>query len=198
MNNSTVSVPETKQTLGVSAIAQIAIFAAFIAVLGLPGAINVGPVPITLQTLGVMLAGAVLGPWRGAASVAVLLALVAVGLPLLPGGRGGIGVFTGATAGYLIGWVLGAFVVGLIVTYRAQMPGLLRVSLGAVVGGILAIYACGIPIQALITGLSLTQTAVSSLIFLPCDLLKVVLTVLTVLSLRFSYPRAFAWMRTKN
>ena len=70
-------------------IARIAVFAALTAGLGLIGAITVGgAVPITLQTLGVMLAGAVLGPWRGAASMGLLLLGVAVGLPLLAGGRG--------------------------------------------------------------------------------------------------------------
>ncbi len=97
-------------------LARVAVFAALIAVLGLPGSFPVfGGVPITAQTLGVMLAGAVLGPWLGALSVTVLLALVAVGLPLLAGGRGGFGVFLGPTAGYALGWILGAIVIGLIV-----------------------------------------------------------------------------------
>ena len=60
-----------------------------------------------------MLAGAVLGARRGALSVALLLVLVAIGLPLLAGGRGGFSVFTGPTAGFLIGWVAGAYVTGL-------------------------------------------------------------------------------------
>ena len=64
-------------------IARIAVFAALTAGMGLIGAISVGgAVPITLQTLGVMLAGAVLGPWRGSASMALLLLGVAIGLPL--------------------------------------------------------------------------------------------------------------------
>ena len=48
------------------------------------------PVPITLQTMGVMLAGSVLGARRGALAVLTFLALVAAGLPLLAGGRGGL------------------------------------------------------------------------------------------------------------
>ena len=126
-------------------LARIAVFAALIAALGLPGAINVGVVPITLQTLGVMLAGAVLGAWRGAAAVTVLLALVAVGLPLLSGGRGGLGALIGPSSGYLIGWIVGALVVGLIVRWGASRPQWSRVALGAVVGGILVVYAFGFP-----------------------------------------------------
>lgn len=194
-------------------LARIAVFAALIAVLGLPGAINVGVVPITLQTLGVMLAGAVLGPLRGAAAVATFIALVAVGLPLLSGGRGGLGVFAGPTAGYLTGWLLGVIVIGLIVRAGAGRaaagwaaagwaaagragasgPSWWRVALGAIVGGILAIYAVGIPVQSLITGMPLGETVVTSLIFLPGDLIKVVLTVIVTMALWRAYPAAFRW-----
>ena len=69
----------------------VAVFAALIAALGLVPPITIGilPVPITLQTLGVMLAGALLGPVRGMLSVVVLEVLVLAGLPLLAGGRAG-------------------------------------------------------------------------------------------------------------
>ena len=75
-------------------LSKVAVFAALIAVLGLPGAISIGSgAPITAQTLGVMLAGAVLGSWRGAAAVVLFEILVAFGFPLLSGARGGLGVF---------------------------------------------------------------------------------------------------------
>ena len=60
-------------------------------------------VPITAQSLGVMLAGSILGARRGALSLVLLLVLVAVGLPLLAGGRGGLGVFAGPSVGFLLG-----------------------------------------------------------------------------------------------
>lgn len=178
-------------------LARIAVFAALIAVLGLPGAINVGAVPITAQTLGVMLAGAVLGARRGAIAVLVVLALVAIGLPLLSGGRGGLGVFVAPSAGYLIGWVLGAFVVGLIVRLGASHPTWWRVVLGTVVGGIFVIYLVGIPVQSITTGLPLGETVIASLVFLPGDLIKVALTVIITMALWRAYPRAFAWSRPK-
>ena len=76
-------------------LAYIALFAAITAVLGLLPAIPVPavPVPITAQTLGVMLAGAVLGARRGFLALLLFLVLVAVGLPVLAGGRGGLAVF---------------------------------------------------------------------------------------------------------
>ncbi|MDZ5077711.1 biotin transporter BioY [Nesterenkonia sp. HG001] len=172
-------------------------FAGLIAVLGLPGAIPVMgmAVPVTAQTLGVMLAGAILGPWRGAAAVIVFNTVVAMGLPLLAGGRGGLGVFFGPSAGYLVGWVAGAAVIGLMVhglrrTGRTR-PTWPRVLLGCLLGGIVAIYALGIPVQALVTGLGLQETALLAAAFLPGDLLKVLLATLVTLSLRRAYPQAF-------
>src|SRR5690625_464409 len=170
-------------------IARIAVFAALTAGMGLIGAISVGgAVPITLQTLGVMLAGTVLGPWRGAASMGLLLLGVAIGLPLLAGGRGGIGVFMSPTAGYLIGWVVAPIVIGLIVGSR---PVWWRVLLGSIVGGILVVYLFGIPVQAWMTDLSIGETIVTSMVFLPGDLLKVAIATLVTMGLYRAYPRAF-------
>ena len=70
------------------------------------------PVPITLQTIGVLLAGGILGARLGAISQIVFLLLVATGLPLLSGGRGGIGVFVGPSAGYLLSYPLTHFALG--------------------------------------------------------------------------------------
>jgi biotin transport system substrate-specific component len=175
-------------------LARIAVVAALIAVLGLPGTIMLGgAVPITAQTLGVMLAGAVLGSWRGAASVLTVLALVALGLPLLAGGRGGLGVFVAPSVGYLLGWLVGAFLVGVIVRAGASKPQWWRVALGSLVGGMLAVYAVGIPLQSLITGLGLWETVLSSLIFVPGDLIKVAIATVVTMALWRAYPRAFAW-----
>jgi biotin transport system substrate-specific component len=183
-------------------LAQIAVFAALIGALGLLGAVPVpGLVPITAQTLGVMLAGAILGPWRGAASVGLLLVLVAFGMPLLSGGRGGLGVFVGPSVGYLLGWLAGAAIVGLFVhgprrrdaegRRRPVRPTWPRTILGTVAGGILAIYAVGIPLQALITGLAVPEAALASLAFLPGDLIKVAVACVVTMTLFRAYPRAF-------
>lgn len=176
------------------AVAQIAVFAGLIGALGLMGALPVpGLVPITAQTLGVMLAGAVLGPWRGTASVALLLLVVALGMPLLSGGRGGLGVFVGPSAGYLIGWIVGAMVIGLIVHGVRGRPRITwpRVLLGAVVGGIGVVYLFGVPVQSVVTGLNLRQTMLTSLAFLPGDIIKVAIAVVVTMALWRAYPRAF-------
>ncbi|WP_240423955.1 biotin transporter BioY [Microbacterium halotolerans] len=171
-------------------IARVAVFTAIIVVLGLMGPIPVpGLVPITAQTLGVMLAGAVLGWKRAAASVLVLYGLIAIGLPVLAGGHGGLGVFVGPSVGYLIGWLPGVIVVGLI----AQSGRLTwwRVAVGTIIGGIVVIYAIGVPVQAFITQLPLAGAALASVAFLPGDLIKVVLATILALALFRAYPAAF-------
>lgn len=70
------------------------------------------PVPITLQTWAVLLAGAVLGPRWGTVSVVAYIALAALGFPVLANGSGGFGAVTGASAGYLIAFPAVAFIAG--------------------------------------------------------------------------------------
>ncbi|RFA10822.1 BioY family transporter [Subtercola boreus] len=184
--------PAGRLRIDATDIARIAVFAALTAVLGLPGAFPVfGSVPITAQTLGVMLAGAVLGAWRGALSMVVLLVLVALGLPLLAGGHGGLAVFVGPTAGYLFGWIVGAFVIGAIVHAGGRKLTWPRTIVGVLVGGILVVYAIGIPVTALVLRLPLGPTALQATVFLPFDLIKAAITVAVTMTLVRAYPRAF-------
>ena len=183
-----VSAP-TKRLLPARDLAQIAIFAALIAALGLAGPLNIGPVPITLQSLGVMFAGAILGPRKGTLAVLLFLVLTAVGLPLLAGARGGIGVFTvSPAAGYLYGWLLGAFVTGYL-TARLLPKYPFWLALGAtILGGIVAVYLIGIPVMALNLGLPLWTTLGLNVAFIPGDLIKVVVTVLVARQVHKAYP----------
>ncbi len=161
-------------------LARIALFAALVAVLGLVPKIDLPfGVPITAQTLGVMLAGCLLGPVRGFLALLLFLGGVALGLPLLTGGRGGIGVFMTPSAGFLLGFPIGAFVAGLAM--RA-LPGpvLARALLASALGGIGAVYLCGVPVLAAIGHLSLSGALLASLAFLPGDLIKCVLAALVV------------------
>lgn len=167
-------------------LALIASFAALIAVLGIVPPIAVGlPVPITLQTMGVMLAGLVLGARRGALAVVVFLVLVAVGLPLLSGGRGGLGVFAGPSAGYLAGFVLGAYVTGWV---RERLEGRLPIAAACLtaagVGGIGAVYLLGVPVLLWRTG----ADPLASLVFVPGDVLKAVLATLVAVGVRRALP----------
>ncbi len=170
------SVP-SKRRLGSRDLALVASFAALIAVLGLPGSLYLfgNPVPVTLQTLGVMLAGSLLGARRGALAVLTFLALVAAGLPLLSGGRGGLAVFVGPSAGYLVGWVLGALVIGWLAQRSLPAYPLWWGALANVTGGIGVVYLLGIPVQAQVLGTGgVVATAIAAVVYLPGDLLKVV------------------------
>jgi len=154
-------------------LARTVVFAAFIAVLGLFPGLYVGGsgVPIVLQNAGPLLAGCVLGARRGTAPVVLFLALTAIGLPLLSGGRGGIAPFIGPSGGFLIGWIFSALVVGLIVA-RLKRPNV-PVLLLAAAAGVVADYVFGITYLGIYTG-DLGAAAVQSLVFLPGDAAKVV------------------------
>jgi len=173
-------------------LARVAVFAALIAALGLPGSVNVfgGGVPITLQTFGVMLAGTILGSWRSALAVGVLIVLVAAGLPLLAGGRGGLAVFAAPTAGFLLGWLPGAAVTGLLVEKGGRTPSTVRLLVACLTGGIGVIYLVGVPFWAAVSGLTLAQAALQSLVFLPGDLAKAVLAALVARGTQRAYPDA--------
>ena len=170
-------------------LALIAVFAAVTAALGLIPPIPVGPVPITAQTLGVMLAGAILGGRRGFASQLLLLVLVAIGLPLLSGGRGGIGVFAGASVGFLIGWPIVAGVMGWL-TYRVGAPySLWKGIVINIIGGMVLLYAIGIPGMMLRAGLGFGAAVAANAPFLIGDTIKAVLAAVVAKGVHAAYPR---------
>ncbi|MGY6645314.1 MAG: biotin transporter BioY [Salinarimonas sp.] len=171
-------------------LARIALFAAIIAVLGLVPAIPIPflPVPITAQTLGVMLAGAVLGSWRGMLAVLVFLALVTMGMPLLPGGRGGLAVFMGPTAGFLLAWPVGAFVIGWLMERFGREGAFLPAFLASIVGGIVVIYAGGIAWLVIVYETPFWAATTGALAFVPGDLIKAVAAATVASSVHRVYP----------
>ncbi|GJD50334.1 Biotin transporter BioY [Methylobacterium crusticola] len=171
-----------------------ALFAALIVALGLMPPVPVAglPVPVTLQSLGIMLAGLILGPVRGGLAAALVVLLVVLGLPVLSGGRGGFGVVVGPTGGFLLGWVPGAVVTGWIVRRWAPGPWRRREAalalLAGLAGGIGAVYAVGIPWLAAVTGMGLSRALLGSAVFVPGDLIKAVAAVLVARGVRRAYP----------
>lgn len=170
-------------------LAQIAIFAALIAALGLPGSITIGStgVPITLQTLGIMLTGGILGARKGFLAVLVFLVLTSAGLPLLAGGRGGLGVWAGPSAGYLVGWLVGVVVIGLLTARILPRYPLWQGILVNLIGGALVIYLFGITWLAIRTG-SWATALTGALPFLPGDVLKAVVAAIVVKQVHRAYP----------
>lgn len=171
-------------------IVLIALFAGIMAVLGVfpPITLPVIGVPITAQSMGVMLAGGILGANRGALSMVLFLALVAYGLPFLAGGRGGFGVFFGASGGFLIGWIIAAYVVGLLVERFWSNLNYINAFIASVVGGIIVLYAIGIPWISVVAGISLSKSFIGSMGFIPGDLIKAVIAALVIVTVSKSYP----------
>jgi biotin transport system substrate-specific component len=145
------------------------------------------PVPLTMQTLAVLLIGGTLGPAMGVSSVIGYLALGAAGAPVFHGGLGGVAVLGGPTGGYLIGFIPAAFLMGLasrlagrrpaVPSLRSAVRRMTLLAAGAVLAS-LAIYAVGLPWLGLVTGMGLHKVlSVGAVPFLLGDLLKVAVAV---------------------
>ena len=157
-------------------IVLIAAFAALIAALGLvPKIMLASGVPITAQSLGIMLCGTVLGAKRGALAVLLFLLLVALGLPLLAGGRGGLGLFVSPSAGYLIGFPIAAAAAGAVMEAWRPKSVFIAAFAASLIGGIVILYVPGIAGMAITLDLPLHAAAMLGLPFLPGDVLKAIL-----------------------
>jgi biotin transport system substrate-specific component len=140
-------------------------------------------VPITLQTLFLNLAAALLGGRKGALSQVVYVLIGIIGLPVFAGGKAGLGVLLGPTGGYLIGFIVGAYVVGKLIEIRED-PGFAWTACSMVVG-MIVIYACGITQLSLIARLSVGKAiSVGALPFLIGDILKIIAAALLSLKLK--------------
>lgn len=168
----------------------VALFAAIMAALAVfpPITLPVIAVPITAQSLGVMLAGGVLGAKRGGLSLLLFLGLVAIGLPLLAGGRGGFGVFLGPTGGYLIGWFVAAWAIGLMTEMFWNRLNYLNAFFSCFVGGIVLLYGIGIPWSAFVAKIPLTTAFMGSMPFVPGDIVKCLIAAAVMVAVKRSYP----------
>lgn len=201
-------------------IVKIALFAALTAALGLfpPIDLPVLGAKITAQSLGVMLAGALLGATRGGLALALFVALVAAGLPLLAGGRGGLGVLLGPSGGFIFAFPLAAFATGWLLArvpreagvfltispsnvssersspglmqgiWSSPLPSLVLSFTALIIGGIGVIYALGIPWLSVVAKLPIGKAALGAMAFLPGDLIKAVITLTIARAVRRAYP----------
>ena len=171
-------------------LALIAMFAGIVAALGLVPAVAPfgGAVPITAQSMGVMLAGAVLGSKRGSLALLLFLALVFIGLPLLSGGRGGVGVFLGPSVGYLVGFPVAAWLVGRLTEALGRPYRIVLGTMANVLGGVLVLNVIGIVGMALVADLSLPKATTVAAVFIPGDLVKAVLTAVLAAGVHAAYP----------
>ncbi|WP_427131795.1 biotin transporter BioY [Pseudarthrobacter sp. S9] len=179
----------------------IAVFAALVAGSALIAAIPVGGlgVPITLQTLAVMLTGLALGPGRAFAAVGLYVLLGLAGLPIFSGGRSGLGILAGPSAGYIIAFPLAAAAVGWLTAVvlrrtairAAENSGKLRGVLlfgAAMVSSIVLVHTLGILGMVVNAKLDLSKAFLADLAYYPGDIIKNVLAVSIALALHKAFP----------
>lgn len=193
-DSSATTAAPARRRLGTTDLALVASFAALISALAYVGAIPVGGagVPITLQTVGVMLAGCLLGPVRGFLAVALYLAMGAAGLPVFAEHSSGLGTFTQPSAGYLLAFPVAALVGGLMVKYVAGERGKSRaavVFVCALAGSVLVIHPAGIVGLMVTLDLSLAEAFRIDVLYWVGDLLKTTVVALIAAEVHRAFPR---------
>jgi biotin transport system substrate-specific component len=174
-------------------IALVAAFAALISASAYVGAIPVGSagVPITLQTLTVMLAGCILGPLRGFSAVTLYLALGAVGLPVFAEHSAGIGVFSGPSGGYLLAFPLAAALGGFLVKYvaRERRTRAIVVFACSFTASVLVIHLLGILGMMRFFDISFSEAATYDAPFWIGDLVKTSLVAMIAAEVHRAFPQ---------
>ena len=164
---------------------RMTVYASLMAALTAAGAfvaLPIGPVPIVMQNFLVFLTGVLLGKKWGAASVGVYLLAGILGLPVFAGGTGGIGRIAGPTGGYLLGYLLAVFVIGLISEKGEKINW---VEVPAMIAGMLIIYVAGIPWLKMVTGMTFDKALALGLYpFLIGDALKIAAAVPVIRAIR--------------
>ena len=168
----------------------VALFAAITAACAVfpPVQVPVVPAPIVVQNIGVMLAGSILGARRGGLALLLFVVLVAVGMPILTGWKGGLGVIMGPTGGFVLSWIPAAFLVGALVEKFWSRLNFWNLLFCNVVGGVVVVYALGVPWLAAVARLELSQAFVGSSVFIPGDVIKAVIASFAALIVKRSYP----------
>ncbi len=167
------------RTIAISAL--IAALMAASALVSIP----VGPVPVTLQVMVVVLAALVLQPSGAFAAMAAYVLLGAIGLPVFAGAQGGLGVLAGPTGGFLLGFVLGAPLgawARTVAETRLKAPGADVLAAACV---IVSAYAAGWPQLALVTGMSAAKAFAAGVApFVLWDAIKAAAAIGFAISLR--------------
>ncbi|MDR0488837.1 MAG: biotin transporter BioY [Propionibacteriaceae bacterium] len=167
----------------------IAMFAALTCVLGLAPVILLPLVGITfaVQTLGMLLAGGVIGAKRGALSMGLVIVLVAIGLPVLTGAQGGLHKLIGLTGGFIWSWPLGAFLVGVLIERWWSKLTHMKAFFACLVGSV-SLYLLGHTWLAIYTQLPLHTALWSWVLYLPGDIAKSVVAAIVIMTVKRAYP----------
>ena len=164
--------------INIKQMALVSLFTALTAI-GAFISIPVGPVPITMQTLFVLLGGVLLGSKLGALSQIIYIILGLIGIPIFSGFSGGVQTILKPSFGFLLGFIFAAYVVGKVVQLKTTS---FKTILAATIVGTIVVYLVGLPYMYLILNnvmhMGLTFTAVVKmgvLLFIPGDLLKILI-----------------------
>lgn len=183
-----------KRSWNATDLSLIAVFAALTAAFALIPAVPIGAVgvPITLQTLAVMLTGVILGPGRGAAAIGLYLAAGLAGLPIFAGFSGGLGVLAGPSAGYLLSFPLAAALAGWLasaVLRRARRMRYLLVFLACLAASVVFVHPLGIAGMMVNLNLDLRTAVLADVVFLPGDIIKNLIAAAMGLTVYRAFPR---------
>ena len=177
-------------------LAYVAVFAALIAALAIVPGFNIGPVPFTLQTIGVGLAGLCLGAWRGFSAVLLYLLVGAAGLPVFARGGAGLASFAGPTGGYLLAFPLAALLAGFVAA-MALKRGLSASTpviffLGLLLGRYLIILPLGVVGMMRAGGMDFGKAFGIDMAFWVSDAIKSVVVVILAYAVHRAFPRLLA------
>jgi biotin transport system substrate-specific component len=176
-------------------ISLIAVFAALTAAFSLTPPIPLpAGVPITLQTLAVMLTGVILGPWRGFLAILLYLVVGFAGLPVFAGGAAGLGVLAKPSIGYLLAFPIGAAVTGAVAKLVAGRTGFTRTAgfFLAGVAGSVVIHAAGIAGFVVVARMDLAAAVLADVAFWPGDLIKAGLAAAIAVAVHKAFPALLA------
>jgi biotin transport system substrate-specific component len=166
-----------------------ALFAALTAILS-QVSIPIGPVPINLATLSVVMAGTVLGAKYGALSQLVYVLLGAAGLPVFAGFRGGIHAIVGPTGGYILGYIAAAWLVGVM---SRRLGGKIIYLIVSMAAGITLCYLLGTVWFMIVTNTGLWASLMLCVFpFLIGDAAKIAVAVALVPQLRKVFQKTMA------
>nr|WP_283242065.1 biotin transporter BioY [Leucobacter manosquensis] len=172
-------------------LALIATFAALIAVCSIIPGISLGPASITLQTLAVMLAGAVLGANRGLLAVLLFMAVGAAGLPVFSGGSAGLAPFAGPTVGYLVSFPLAAWLIGFIVERlprRKVATSIPLIFVAGLIANLVFVHTLGPLGLAWRAEMGIGAAFVFDLAFWPGDLVKTLIVAIVATAVHRAFP----------
>ncbi len=169
----------------------IAVFAALIAAASIAPGVPIGPVPITLQTLAILLTGLVLGHWRGLAATVLYVVVGLAGLPVFAGGAAGLGILAKPSAGYLLSFPLAALVAGGLATLVRRRTGAwLPASLTAIAAAVSLLIIHPLGILGLMVNLKapFLKALTIDLAFVPGDLAKSLLAGVIAAAVHRAFP----------